>query len=214
MGAFRWTWGVAALVAVGAGTAGAQGTKLPRVALGANITSRLAGGNDVGGSTHPGFEWRIGEGGPGWGWKFGLNWFSAHIDRPLGGTTVELGELHVRPLLGGYGYTHIVRNFAISYNLLGGYAFGKFEIDEGAKALFQSYYGHEREVQTRARNTFVLKPEVSAWRNLTRKVSLHTAVSYVVARPEVTLETAAGVDTRRIRADMLQLKIGAVYSIF
>jgi hypothetical protein len=178
------------------------------------VTSRVAGGADVAGSTHVGFEWRLGQSEPGWGWKFALNWFSADIERTVAGQNVQLGELHVRPVMGGYGYTQIFGKTAVSYNMLGGYAFGKFDGDDGAQALYRSLYGQQSDIKMRAHNTFALKPEISAWRELTEKVGLHAAVAYVIARPVVSIESPAGIDRRTLRADMLQLKIGVVYRVF
>jgi hypothetical protein len=63
-------------------------------------------------------------------------------------------------------------------------------------------------------NTFVLKPEVSAWVDLTRKIGFNVSAGYTVARPEVTVLSSAGRDTRSIRADMFTLRVGAVYTVF
>jgi len=60
----------------------------------------------------------------------------------------------------------------------------------------------------------VLRPEVSTWIDVTRKIGINLSFGYTVARPEVTIRTSAGTDSRRIRADMFTLRFGAVYSIF
>ena len=35
----------------------------------------------------------------GWGWRYGLSWFSTDIDRSIGGSNTELGQLRVRPFM-------------------------------------------------------------------------------------------------------------------
>jgi hypothetical protein len=202
---------VVALVVLAA--ADAQAQTVNRFALGPNVTSQIAPDADSRGNTHIGLQWRIGHGDEGWGWKYGLNWYSTRIDGLVAGRTLEIGELHVRPIMAGYGYTRVLRKTAVSANLLAGYAFGGFSLDAGARALYRAIDGTQ-DVDTHAGNTFVLKPEISAWRDLSRKVGLHAGVGYMVARPELSVATAAGLERRRVRADMLQLKIGAVYSIF
>jgi hypothetical protein len=184
-----------------------------RFALGANLTSRFASAPENLGQTHVGLQWRIGHGGGGWGWKYGLNWYSVRLDRPVGGRVVELGELHVRPFMAGYGYTRTIHNTAISANLLGGFAFSGFSLDDRADAVYQTVYGVDR-ISTRASNTFVLKPELSAWHDMGRKVGLHASIGYMIARPDVEVDTGLAVERHHVRADVLQLKIGVVYSIF
>jgi hypothetical protein len=207
-------FGIGLLLTFAPGADPASAQTRNRFAIGANITSRMASDESSIGNTHIGLQWRIGHSDTGWGWKYGLNWFTTRLDKPIGGRTVELGELHVRPIMGGYGYTHTIRHTAIAMNLLGGYAFGGFRLDDGAKALYRAYYGPQRDVETHAGNTFVLKPEVSVWRDLSKKVGLHASVGYMFARPDVTVESAAGIERHHVRADVLQLTIGAVYSIF
>ena len=185
-----------------------------RFALGANVTTRVAPDESTDGKgTHIGLQWRIGHSEQGWGFKYGLNWYSTRIDGLFQGRTIELGELHVRPLMAGYGYTRMFGKTAVSANLLGGYAFGGFSLDQGANALYSAVSGG-REVDTNAGNTFVLKPELSAWRDMSEKIGLHANIGYMFARPTVSIETPAGVERTHVRADMLQFKVGVVYSIF
>lgn len=60
----------------------------------------------------------------------------------------------------------------------------------------------------------MLKPEVQAWVDLSRKVGLNISLGYMIARPDVTVSSSLGRDTRAIRADVLMFKVGAVYSVF
>ena len=40
-------------------------------------------------------------------------------ERPIGGQVTELGELHVRPVMAGYGYTQIIHRYSITADVLG-----------------------------------------------------------------------------------------------
>ena len=62
-------------------------------------------------SSVPGLLWRFGTSKGGWGFHWGLNWYAVKLERPIGGTAIELGELHVRPVMAGYGYTHLIRRY-------------------------------------------------------------------------------------------------------
>jgi hypothetical protein len=77
----------------------------------------------------PGLLWRFGHGREGWGFHWGLNWYAVDIERSIGGLPTELGQLHVRPLMAGYGYTYAAtRRLNITADVLGGYAIGSIKV--------------------------------------------------------------------------------------
>jgi hypothetical protein len=156
---------------------------------------------------------RFGRTDPGWGVRVGLNWYAVDIDRPVGGVTTTLGELHIRPIMAGYGYTWARRKNAITAALLGGYAFASMDLADGAPAVYQSRLGVQA-TDANAANGFVLRPEVDIWHDINKLFGLNINVGYIVARPEVTVITSAGPDTRTARADQFQIRVGLVYSIF
>jgi hypothetical protein len=45
-------------------------------------------------------------------------------------------------------------------------------------------------------------------------IGIQTAVSYMMARPELVITSSLGENRRRVRADALRFKVGLVYSIF
>jgi hypothetical protein len=165
------------------------------------------------GQLGPGLLWRFGTGKPGWGFHWGLNWYAVKLERPIGGTVVELGELHVRPVMAGWGYTKIIHGYSITADALGGYAIGSMAISDPATAAYQRVLGVQA-VDAEAGNTFVLKPEIGVWYDVTRRVFLNVNAGYMIARPEVEIVTAAGRDGRTARADQFILKVGVVYSLF
>jgi len=156
---------------------------------------------------------RFGRTDPGWGARVGLNWYSVDIDRPVGGATTTLGELHIRPIMAGYGYTWARGKNAVSASLLGGYAFGSMKMSDDAPAAYQSRLGVQA-TDVDASNTFVLRPELDIWHDINKLFGLNVNIGYIVARPDVTVFTSAGIDTRTARADQFQVRIGIVYSIF
>jgi hypothetical protein len=157
--------------------------------------------------------WRFGTTDPGWGVHWGLNWYEVDIDRPVGGATTVLGELHVRPIMAGYGYTWIKGRNAVTADLLGGYAFGSLSLSPAAADAYRTRTGVQA-TDADASNTFVLKPEIGIWHDINHLLGLNINVGYMVARPEVRVTTTAGVDARTARADQFLVKIGLVYSIF
>lgn len=184
-----------------------------RVALGASMSSKLAAHSDSDGETGIGFLFRLGHGREGWGWKYGLNWYSTEIERVAGDARLTFGELHIRPILVGYGYTHTFRQMKVSASLLGGYAFTSFAVRDDFNQLYRSQRAVES-IDMETSNVFILRPEVSAWRDLSEKIGLNISLGYIVARPDVTIISSAGRDRRGVNADMFTFKVGLVYSVF
>jgi hypothetical protein len=188
-----------------------------RFALGAEFTVRASDRASTSDYAHvevgPNLLWRFGEGKPGWGFHWGLNWYSVDLDRPIGGNATDLGELHVRPIMAGYGYTYVLHHITISADALGGYAITSMSVAPTALNAYRTSLGAQWATAD-ASNTFVFKPEIGMWHNVNKKIGLNVNFGYMFARPSVTITTAAGSETRTARADQFIIKGGIVYSIF
>lgn len=185
-----------------------------RFAVGAEFTSRTPGDSAVAsGGKGVGITWRFGHGHEGWGWGYGLGWYSTDISQPVGGAPAEIGELKVRPFMGGYGYTHIVGRTTVTAEVIGGYAFVSIMQHPALGDVYRDRLG-ARAVEVNTGNAFVVRPGVSAWYDINKKIGLHFGVTYTAARPNLTVTSSLGSTSQRLRADMFAAKIGAVYSIF
>ena len=132
------------------------------------------------------------------------------LERPIGGVVTELGELHVRPVMAGYGYTRVYSRYSITADARR----LRHRLDE----LSDGNGGVPRTLgvgapKPRRGNTFVLKPEIGVWYDFTRKLYLNVNAGYMFARPDVEIVTPP-IDNRTARADQFILKVGIVYSLF
>jgi hypothetical protein len=189
-----------------------------RFAIGAEFTVRTsdhASQEDAAhGQSGPGLLWRFGNGRPGWGFHWGFNWYAVDIDRPIGGLMTELGELKLRPFMAGYGYTYrVTRRLNVNADLLGGYAFASIALAPTGIDAYQQRMG-ARSVSASASNAFVLRPEIGVWYDVNRKVGVNVSAGYMVARPDVVVNSTVEPDRRTARADQFSLKVGLVYSFF
>ena len=183
-----------------------------RMAVGASVGVRTAADSSAAqGKTGVGLAWRFGQSHEGWGWNYGLGWFSTDIARSMGGEDTDLGRLRVLAPLVGYGYTHVMGRKSISANLVGGYAFNKLAQEGDMANTLRERFGVG---SVDVGNTPVLRPGVSAWYNVNDKIGIQVGAHYTVARPRVTVTSPAGTDAGRLKADMFGVKIGMVYSIF
>lgn len=161
----------------------------------------------------PGLLWRFGHGHEGWGFHWGLNWYAVQIDRPIGGQATELGELKIRPFMAGYGYTYsVTRRLNVTADALGGYALGSIGLSSTAIEAYRSRQGAQA-VNAKSTNTIVLKPEIGTWYDLNRKIGLNLNFGYMMARPDIIVNSTAGTERRKVRADQFIIKGGIVYSI-
>jgi hypothetical protein len=202
--------------ALGGGSAVAQTNN--KFAIGGDFkiraTDRASNDDYAHGRLGPGLLWRFGHGHEGWGFHWGLNWYAVDIDRPIGGLVTELGELKVRPIMAGYGYSYRLKpRLSITGAVLGGYAFGSIGLVPSAVNAYERRLGSQS-VTARASNTFVLKPELNVWYDLNKDFGLNVNAGYMIARPDVIVDTTTGQDKRTARADQFILKVGVVYSIF
>lgn len=183
------------------------------VAIGLDITQRAPQGPAGHGNTDLGFSWRLGTSTEGWSWTSGFGWYSTEIDHGIGRQNVEFGELKVRPVMAGYGYTHVMGRTSVSAKLLGGYAFTSFHLSAPAADAYRTAQGAPS-VSSDVANTFVVRPEVSVWYDLNQRVGLHLEATYVIARPVITIRSGGTTEAWRYRADSLGITVGFVYSVF
>jgi hypothetical protein len=200
-----------AITLASAADAAAQSTG--KFAIGGQLSTRTAAGPENKGHVGVSLLWRFGQSKTGWGWHYGLYWFSTDLERSIGGVDTEFGRLRIRPIMGGYGYTRVVGRTAMTGKVMAGYAWTSMRLSPLATDAYHNRLGAQS-VSADASNTMVVIPEVSAWYNVNEKIGLKVSSGYVVARPNVTVSSTAGLDKRRVRADNVTFKVGLVYSIF
>jgi len=182
-----------------------------RLAAGLSVTSRVAGSSGADGTSDVSLELRLGHQHEGWGWEYSFfSWFDTDLQAQP--TVPTSGRLRIRPIMAGYGYTWTRGRSAITADLLGGYAFNSFHLDSAATSAYLARGASP--IDAEATNTFVVKPEVQLWYDLSSRIGIKASGGYLVSRPSVTITTTRGRDTRSVRADTVLITFGVVYSIF
>ena len=149
----------------------------------------------------------------GWGPTVGLDFHSTDFDQTLGGLNAPLGTYRMRAVLAGYGYTqHVGGRFAASANMTGGYSFNNFNVDRNAGPTFAG--AGVSLVGVHVDNSWVLKPCVAAWYDVLSHVGVGVSAAYLVARPEQTITTAAGIQQQQLKTDAFQLSVGVTFGVW
>jgi len=185
-----------------------------RLAVGMSVTTRLASSSSAAGSSDVGFELRLGHERQGWVPQVSFfNWFDTDVQQTIAGRSSELGQLRMRPIMAGYGYTWTRGRIALTADVVGGLAINSFDLNSAAATEYQARLGATN-LRTSASNTFAVKPEVQVWYDFSDRIGLKLNGGYLVARPSVTITSTLGEDTRPVHADTFLITFGVVYSLF
>ena len=147
----------------------------------------------------------------GWGPSFGLSWYTGDIRVNVDGTKVMLGEVKVRPVMGGVSYAIIRGRSITSLSLVGGYAFNRarvtYALPEGTIASM------------RIGNAWVVRPNVGLTFALRPRLALAGGVGYVFSKPRITIDIDRAGQPRetvngRYRSDYVVATVGLAFSIF
>jgi hypothetical protein len=183
-----------------------------RLAVGGSVTSPIAGSSTTAASSAIGFELRLGHEEEQWGWASSFfSWYDMDLEAAATLRAGAPGQLRVRPVLAGYGYTWIRGRAAITANVLGGLAFNSFHLDPSALTEYQRRGATS--IDTEATNALAIKPEVQLWYDLSSRFGLKISGGYLISRPTVTVTSTLGRDSRDVRADTILITVGIVYSI-
>lgn len=147
----------------------------------------------------------------GWGPSFGLNWFTGDIDVVVDGVRTTIGEVKVRPIMFGIGYTLDGGRARTTISLVGGYAFTDARVTaalpEGTTASIS------------ITDAWVVRPNVGVTVALTKRLALVGSVGYIYTNPTITanvtrLGRTAGSVSGAYRADYVNITVGTAVSVF
>jgi hypothetical protein len=133
----------------------------------------------------------------GFGW-FRAAWRASAPDAPL-------GQVRIRPVLGGIAYGMQRHRQSVSFALLAGIAFNSLALPDVTA---------ERDVLVSIGNSFAVRPGVSLWLDVDRRMAVNVAASYLMTRPRVRVLELGKIRTHQLRADAILINAGIVYKIF
>lgn len=146
---------------------------------------------------------RLGSG-QGFGPALALNWFQTNLEGASPDPDV-VSRIHVRPLMGGLGYTWASGRVSVSPSLVGGVAFNSLTVPETGEA---------GRIAIEVGNSFVWRPGVSVWVDVNRRAAVNLSLGYVVMGLRVTFLENASLVKRDVTGDTAIVHAGLAYKLF
>jgi len=181
----------------------------------ANLAKRAGIGGSVGGIFTFDDDVNVGTGvgitaglspAPGLGPTIGFGWYQG--DLTLSGVTGdrEVGQLRVRPLMAGIGYTWVTGKLATGVSINAGISFNSIKLNDQYRTIF----GPGTEVRVDASNSFALRPQLRFEYAVARKVGVYTSLGYFFSKFDNVIETPIGRFENEWDASSFNIFVGAM----
>jgi hypothetical protein len=175
-----------------------------RFAIGPQVSFHMPVGSDWGNSTGIGVSYSLTRprSHSGWGPSFAFGWFDVDFASPLA------GNLIVRPILGGYGYTIVRGKFQYRFEGLTGPAFSKVHVNDADRVAWSSTLGIPVDGVDVKRTTWIVKPGARVTYSILPRIGIFSSVDYEVARLTLQVRTLGQTRERNLKADTVNVKVG------
>jgi outer membrane protein with beta-barrel domain len=186
-------------------TTAAEAQTKGRVGIGGSITFNATPDSDVGSVLTGGPLIRLN---PRRGWRLAgaLNWMTADLDNPAGGSD-DFATLRTRPLMGGVSYTIGPDHALTSFSIVMGPSFNR--------ARFDDEFALRTASAIDADNSFAVRPGVNLNYSVSERVGIVGFAGYLFNRPDVLYRDSTGREfTNQWKADAVVLSVGVVYGVF
>jgi len=143
---------------------------------------------------------------PGFGPTIGFGWYTG--DLTLSGITgnTEVGDLRVRPLMAGVGYTWVRGKLATGVSINAGISFNSIKLND----QYRNFFGPGTEVRVDASNSFAARPQLRFEYAVARKVGVYTSLGYFFTEFNNVVETPIGRFENEWDASSFNIFVGAM----
>lgn len=146
---------------------------------------------------------RLGSG-RGFGPTLAFNWFQTAVPAVSPGQVV-ISRIRVRPVMAGVSYTLAANRVSVSPALVAGIAFNSLNIEET---------GAVDRVAVEVDRSFVWRPGVSAWFDVSGRFALNLSAGYIFTRLNVTFLEDGRFVKHRLPGDTTVFNAGIAYKLF
>ena len=175
--------------AITATTASAQGIPAAarRVGIGISVGGIFPTDDDVNAGLAAGVTLGLAPA-TGLGPTMGLGWYTGDLRVMRFSGSARVGQLRVRPLMGGVGYTWVNGRVATGASINAGISFNSIRVDD----TYHLRFGSGSEVRADASDSFAARPQLRVEYAVTRKMGVYSSASYFFTQLDSVLETPVG----------------------
>ena len=143
---------------------------------------------------------------PGLGFTLGFGWYTA--DLTLSGISGdrEVGDLRVRPVMAGVGYTWVKGKVATGVSINAGISFNSIDLND----QYRSFFGPGTEVRVDASNSFAARPQLRVEYAVAKKVGVFSSAGYFFTEFDNEIETPIGRFENEWDASSFNLFVGVM----
>ena len=143
---------------------------------------------------------------PGLGFTLGFGWYTA--DLTLSGVSGdrEVGDLRIRPVMAGVGYTWVNGRVATGVSINTGISFNSLRLND----QYRTFFGPGTEVRVDASNSFAVRPQLRVEYAVARKVGVFSSAGYFFTEFDNVIETPIGRFENEWDASSFNLFVGVM----
>ena len=143
---------------------------------------------------------------PGFGVTMGFGWYTA--DLTLSGVSgdAEVGDLRVKPLMAGIGYTWVKGRVATGVSINAGISFNSIRLND----QYRTFFGPGTEVRVDASNSFAARPQFRVEYAVAKKFGVYTSLGYFYTEFDNVIETPRGRFENEWDASSVNIFVGAM----
>ena len=142
----------------------------------------------------------------GFGPTIGFGWYDG--DLTLSGVSgdAEVGDLRVRPLMAGVGYTWVKDRVAMGVSFNAGISFNSIRLND----QYRTFFGPGTEVRVDASNSFAARPQLRVEYAVARKVGVYSSAGYFFTEFDNVIDTPIGRFENEWDASSFNLFVGVM----
>jgi len=143
---------------------------------------------------------------PGLGFTLGFGWYSADLTVSRISGDREVGDLRIRPVMAGVGYTWVKGKVATGVSINAGISFNSIDLND----QYRSFFGPGTEVRVDASNSFAVRPQLRVEYAVARKVGVFSSAGYFFTEFDNVIETPIGRFENEWDASSFNLFVGVM----
>jgi len=143
---------------------------------------------------------------PGFGPSIGFGWYEG--DLKLSGVSGdrEVGQLRIRPLMAGVGYTWMHGRVATGVSINAGISFNSIKLND----QYKTFFGPGTEVRVDASNSFAVRPQLRVEYAVAKKVGVFSSAGFFFTKFDNVIETPVGRFENEWDGSSFNLFVGAM----